>query len=100
MSFLASRDKLPVSTVTAAGEWCAIPEEADHLISRQLSAQCLYVLTDENSSAIEEVRSNAPYSACVLSIVQSREGIPSTNGKSKEVADDRSLALQVLCCGK
>ena len=62
-------------------------------------AQCLYVLTDENSPAIEEVRTNIPYSACILSIVQSREGLPQANGKNKEVADDRSLALQVLCCG-
>ncbi|KAH9923614.1 ARM repeat-containing protein [Fomitopsis serialis] len=80
MSFLASRERLPISTVTSA-------------------AQCLYVLTDENPPAIEEVRSNAPYSACVLSIVQSREGLPQANGKNKEVADNRGLALQVLCCG-
>ncbi|TFY56002.1 hypothetical protein EVJ58_g7898 [Rhodofomes roseus] len=80
MSFLASRDKLPISTVTSA-------------------AQCLYVLTDENPPAVEEVRSNAPYSACILSIVQSREGLPQANGKNKEVEYDRSLALQVLCCG-
>ncbi|KZT73305.1 ARM repeat-containing protein [Daedalea quercina L-15889] len=80
MSFLASRNKLPISTVTAA-------------------AQCLYVLTDENPPAIEEVRSNAPYSACILSMVQSREGVIGAKGKHKDVADDRSLTLQVLCCG-
>ncbi|EPT03355.1 hypothetical protein FOMPIDRAFT_1040483 [Fomitopsis schrenkii] len=80
MSFLASGDRLPLSTVTSA-------------------AQCLYVLTDENPPAVEEVRSNAPYSSCILSIVQSREALPQANGKNKELADDRSLALQVLCCG-
>ena len=63
-------------------------------------AQCLYVLTDENPPAIEEVRSNAPYSSCILSIVQSQEGLPQANGKNKEIEDNRSVALQVLCCGR
>ncbi|KAI0964127.1 hypothetical protein AcW1_010246 [Taiwanofungus camphoratus] len=40
MSFLASREKLPLSTVTSA-------------------AQCLYVLTDENPLVIEEERQNS-----------------------------------------
>lgn len=80
MSFLASRDKLPVLTVTSA-------------------AQCLYVLTDENVPMIQELRSNAAYTACLLSVVQSDEPIPHVNGKNKAVPDDRALTFRVLCCG-
>ncbi|KAI0936900.1 hypothetical protein AcV5_004925 [Taiwanofungus camphoratus] len=80
MSFLASREKLPLSTVTSA-------------------AQCLYVLTDENPLVIEEVRSNAAYTACMLSIVQSDQPVPPRNGKTQEAYDERTLTFRVLCCG-
>ncbi|OBZ78860.1 hypothetical protein A0H81_01356 [Grifola frondosa] len=58
MSFLASRDKLPLSTVTSAA-----------------------------------------YSACLLSIVRPDEPTPKTNGKDKEISDERASALRVLVCG-
>ncbi|KAH9950943.1 ARM repeat-containing protein [Amylocystis lapponica] len=78
MSFLASRDKLPASTVASA-------------------AQCLYVLTDENLPIIEEVHMNAAYTACLLSIssrtVQHQKRMAKTK-KSRR----RALALRVLCC--
>ncbi|KZT08776.1 ARM repeat-containing protein [Laetiporus sulphureus 93-53] len=80
MSFLASRDKLPVSAVTSA-------------------AQCLYVLTDENQPVINEVRSNAAYTACLSSVVQSDTPAAQANGKSKAEIDERTLTFQVLCCG-
>ncbi|KAI0756410.1 ARM repeat-containing protein [Daedaleopsis nitida] len=80
MSFLAARDKLPVSTVTAA-------------------AQCLYVLTDENYPIIEEARSNAEYTACLLAIVRSTDAAAKHNGKEKEASDARAFAFRVLCCG-
>ncbi|KAL4253634.1 Armadillo-like helical [Abortiporus biennis] len=78
MSFLGSRDKLPISTVSSA-------------------AQCLYVLTDDNYVAINEVRTNAEYTACLLGIVQPEPSLP--NGKGKDTSDDRAAALRVLCCG-
>ncbi|KAM5539986.1 hypothetical protein V8D89_006489 [Ganoderma adspersum] len=80
MSFLAAEDKLPLSTVTSA-------------------AQCLYILTDENSPIIDEVRSNAEYTACLLAIVRATEAPVKTNGKGKDASDIRADSLRVLCCG-
>ncbi|KAH9854273.1 ARM repeat-containing protein [Lenzites betulinus] len=80
MSFLAARDKLPLSTVTSA-------------------AQCLYVLTDENRPIIEEVRTNAEYTACLLAIVRPDSAPPKHNGKNKDTSDVRSTAFRVLTSG-
>ncbi|KAI0368910.1 ARM repeat-containing protein [Pilatotrama ljubarskyi] len=80
MSFLAARDKLPLSTVTSA-------------------AQCLYVLTDENPPIIDEVRSNAEYTACLLAIVRPEDAAPKANGKDKDTSDVRTIAFRVLTCG-
>ncbi|KAI0334008.1 ARM repeat-containing protein [Cubamyces sp. BRFM 1775] len=80
MSFLASRDKLPLSTVTSA-------------------AQCLYVLTDENQPIVEEVRSNAEYTACLLGIVRPDGAAPKPNGKEKDTSDAKAIAFRVLTCG-
>lgn len=77
MSFLAARAKLPIATVTAA-------------------AQCLYVLTDDNQPAIDELRSNAAYSTCLLEIVHDEGGV---TGKDKEVFWDRMSTLKVLSSG-
>ncbi|KAJ8474172.1 hypothetical protein ONZ51_g7385 [Trametes cubensis] len=79
MSFLASRDKLPLSTVTSA-------------------AQCLYVLTDENQPIVEEVRSNAEYTACLLGIVRPDGAAPKPNGKEKDTSDAKATAFRVLTC--
>jgi hypothetical protein len=77
MSFLAAREKLPIATVTAA-------------------AQCLYVLTDDNQPAIDELRSNAAYSTCLLKIVHDEGGV---TDKDKEVFWDRMTMLKVLSSG-
>ncbi|KAH7886017.1 ARM repeat-containing protein [Phlebopus sp. FC_14] len=78
MSFLASRDQLPISTVTAA-------------------AQSLYILTDDNQAAIDELHSNAAYGLCLLELVRNSE--VSKGGKSKDISEDRFAMLKVLCCG-
>ncbi|KAG1810178.1 ARM repeat-containing protein [Suillus plorans] len=75
MSFLAARAKLPIATVTAA-------------------AQCLYVLTDDNQPAIDELRSNAAYSTCLLEIVHDEDGV-----KDKKIIWDRITTLKVLSSG-
>ncbi|KAH9932085.1 ARM repeat-containing protein [Epithele typhae] len=80
MSFLASRGQLPISTTTSA-------------------AQCLYVLTDENPSIINEVRTNAEYTTCLLGVVRSEDTAPKSNGKEKDNSDPRASAFRVLCCG-
>ncbi|KAI0094380.1 armadillo-type protein [Irpex rosettiformis] len=79
MSFLGARDKLPISTVASA-------------------AHCLYVLTDDNYPAIQEVRSNGAYTACLLSVARPDEN-QKANGKGKAPSDDREVTLQVLCAG-
>ncbi|KAF4604783.1 hypothetical protein EYR40_003565 [Pleurotus pulmonarius] len=76
-SFLASHESLPLSPVIAA-------------------AQCLYVLTDGNPPAIDEVRADASYISSLLSIVQLKE--VASNGKQKE-QDDRRVTLRVLATG-
>ncbi|KAH7914731.1 ARM repeat-containing protein [Hygrophoropsis aurantiaca] len=78
MSFLASRNKLPIVPVTAA-------------------AQCLYVLTDDNQPAIDDVRSNDAYINCLLDVV--RTGVEVSNGKGKQVSDERINMFKVLVCG-
>ena len=62
-------------------------------------AQCLYVLTDENAPIIDEVRSNAEYTACLLEIVRSSTTPVKANGKDKDTSDAKLSALRVLCCG-
>ncbi|KAF9024118.1 hypothetical protein BDZ89DRAFT_1069368 [Hymenopellis radicata] len=76
MSFLASREKLPLAPVTAA-------------------AQCLYVLTDDNDPAIYEVKNNGEYISCLLSIARTAETSQTTNGQT----DHRRLTLAVLAAG-
>jgi len=72
MSFLSSRSKLPISTVVAA-------------------AQSLYVLTDDNQTAIDDVRSDPAYGPCLFDIVKCDKH----HGKG-----DRHETLRVLCCGE
>ena len=60
-----------------------------------LLAQCLYVLTDDNLPAIRDVKSDAAYLSCLLSLARP-EGF--SNGKQKEV-DNKVVSLQVLAAG-
>ncbi|CAA7264820.1 unnamed protein product [Cyclocybe aegerita] len=75
MSFLAARDKLPLAPVTAA-------------------AQCLYVLTDDNSPAISDVRADASYISCLLSIARQEQTQP-----LKTPVDPRAVTLSILAAG-
>jgi hypothetical protein len=52
----------------------------------------LYVLTDDNSPAIQDVRSHAEYGACLLSIAQK-------DNAANDVLGDPFLHLRVLACG-
>ncbi|KAA1467810.1 ARM repeat-containing protein [Dentipellis sp. KUC8613] len=79
MSFLISRDRLPITTVTSA-------------------AQCLYVLTDDNRPAIEEIRSNLSYAPALLEIARSTDLASDPKGKSP-VVEERAVTLRVLGCG-
>lgn len=54
-----------------------------------LTAQCLYVLTDDNPPAAEELRTNGSYTSALLAIAQ-----------GQPAADDiRGLTLRVLATG-
>jgi len=53
-------------------------------------AQCLYVLTEENDPAIEELRMNSTYVSCLLDVVQK---------ESSSNADERVVTLRTLVCG-
>ncbi|KAF5352474.1 hypothetical protein D9756_005865 [Leucocoprinus leucothites] len=76
MSFLASRDNLPLGPVASA-------------------AQCLYVLTDDNPLAISDVKSDASYLACLLDISRP-ENIAKVDTNLK---DPRIVTLSVLAAG-
>ncbi|THV01428.1 ARM repeat-containing protein [Dendrothele bispora CBS 962.96] len=80
MSFLASREKLPLAPVVAA-------------------AQCLYVLTDDNSPAIQSVKSDAGYVSCLVSIAKLDGNATNVNGKARDMNDPRTITLQVLVTG-
>ena len=58
----------------------------------------MYVLTDDNYPAIQEVRSNGAYTACLLSVARPDED-QKPNGKGKATGDDREVTLRVLCAG-
>ncbi|KAF8665307.1 hypothetical protein AX16_000327 [Volvariella volvacea WC 439] len=73
MSFLASRDRLPLVPVTSA-------------------AQCLYVLTDDNQPAITDIRASGDYISCLVSIAQSTPA-------SKDANNPLSMNLRVLVAG-
>lgn len=59
----------------------------------------MYVLTEDNRPAIDEVRSNGAYTACLLSIVKGDEEAQKPNGKGKDVSDERETTLRVLSTG-
>lgn len=90
MSFLASREKLPLTTVVSAGMSFSTSLISCSEPSIPL-AQCLYVLTDDNRPATQEVRHNAGYLSCLLSIV--REENP------KKENTEQTLTLSVLASG-
>ena len=98
MSFLGSREKLPLSTVTSAGKLPQPRRPFGRMLTMTI-AQCLYVLTDENPPVIDEVRLNAQYTACLLAIVRPDDTAPKSNGKEKDTSDSRASTLRVLCCG-
>ncbi|KAL5519568.1 hypothetical protein ACEPAH_1251 [Sanghuangporus vaninii] len=80
MAFLETREKLPSRTVAAA-------------------AQCLYVLTDDNPPAIDELRSNSSYTACLLSIARGNYAPAPTSAEAKELAEDRVVSVKLLAAG-
>ncbi|KAG9099865.1 hypothetical protein FRC06_004750 [Ceratobasidium sp. 370] len=71
MAFLINRAKLPTQLVYAA-------------------AQCLYVLSEDNPPAIQSIRSESEYIACLVAISTAHQG-PND--------DERDVGIRVLSCG-
>lgn len=67
------------------------------MIVSRIPAQCLYVLTDDNQPAIDDVKSDAGYISCLLSIVRPNATAPNFEGK--DPSDPRSVILGVLASG-
>jgi hypothetical protein len=94
MAFLSSRDHLPLTTVTSAGEYAA---SSPLLGLKAPTAQCLYVLTDDNPPVGDEIRANLSYISCLLEISKVRSA-PDVKGKTP-AAEERAVALGILGCG-
>ncbi|KAF7290517.1 ARM repeat-containing protein [Mycena indigotica] len=75
VSFLAAHDKIPLAPVTAA-------------------AHCLYVLTDDNPPAIDQIRVDATYIACLMSFLA-----PDNDQNDPKEKDPRTTTLRVLASG-
>lgn len=87
MAFLdpQSRDKLPITTLTAA-------------------AQCLYVLTEENPPAADEIRAVSAYITCLIDIARGDVKLSSKPnskvGESLQSSSEvRVVAFKTLVCG-
>jgi hypothetical protein len=58
-------------------------------------AQCLYVLTDDNTPVADEVRVNFSYISCLIEIAKARGSIH----EFKDSAKRRAVTLGILTCG-
>lgn len=88
MSFLVYRGKLPLSVVASAGGYYCRTSAVEPSPIKP-TAQCLYVLTEDNPPAAEELRANGSYTSVLLSIT-----------RDQQVVDDvKGLTLQVLTTG-
>ena len=91
-----------MSTVTSAGTSLVFKntEYAQRFIPLLSPAQCLYVLTDDNPPAIDELRSNGAYVACLLTIARPEQpGSAQETKKGKARDAEREAALSVLSAG-
>jgi len=88
MSFLVYQEKLPLSAVVSAGVEVLQTPSVGSLLTPS-AAQCLYVLTEDNPPAAEELRMNGSYTSTLLSVA-----------RGQPAADDiRGLTLKVLATG-
>jgi hypothetical protein len=62
------------------------------------SAQCLYVLTEDNPQVADVIRANFSYASCLLEIAKVRGGTQEVSGKDA-TAEERAVSLSILACG-
>jgi hypothetical protein len=101
MAFFSSRERLPVATVTSAGE----SRRFRSLLMKRASgltpptAQCLYVLTDDNPPIADEIRPNFSHVSSLLDIAKAAPALQDLKGKHP-ADEERAVALGILACGK
>jgi hypothetical protein len=62
-------------------------------------AQCLYVLTDDNQPAIDDVRASSSYLSCLYDIARAQGKLQDPKGKTPAAAEERAITLSILACG-
>lgn len=62
------------------------------------SAQCLYVLTDDNTPAVNAVRSNFAYLSCLHEIAMAQGAHRDPKGKGP-ASEEKAITLSILACG-
>ena len=68
-----------------------------HQIVNVFTAQCLYVLTDDNPPVGDEIRANLSHISCLLEVSKVRSA-QDIKGKTP-TAEERAVALGILGCG-
>ena len=74
-------------------------------------AQCLYVLTEDNQPAVEEIRTNSTYLACLLAAARAsstesgspkkeKAKVKEEEKDGKEFAEERAVSIKILCSGQ
>lgn len=69
-----------------------------------LSAQCLYVLSDDNPPVTNDIRANSSYTSCLLAVAQEETSpVSPRKGKEKdmqEMVEERRVSIRLLAVGE
>lgn len=69
-----------------------------------VSAQCLYVLSDDNPPVTSDIRANSSYTSCLLAVAQEEASpVSPRKGKEKdmqEMVEERRVSIRLLAVGK
>ena len=63
------------------------------------TAQCLYVLTDDNPPIADEIRANVSFVSSLLEIAKAAPASRDLKGKYP-AAEERAVMLGILACGR
>lgn len=103
-ALISQRAKLPAKLVVAAGSlyygyshrtW--LVTDSFGLFFKRL-AQCLYVLTDDNTPAVEAFLSDATFPTTLLSIARTEK--TESTFQNTGASEEQAYSLRVLACGK
>lgn len=69
-----------------------------------VSAQCLYVLSDDNPPVTNDIRANSSYTSCLLAVAQEEVSpVSPRKGKEKdmqEMVEERRVSIRLLAVGE